>query len=155
VKAYFIINNINEAERKRAALITSFGTIAHTALRNLVAPTTPLEVDYDDIVKKLSDYYMEPTNPMVERCHFYDRSRKKGETVSAFLAELRALADKCDFGTNLQTMLRDRLVCGINDDKMQRRLLSEPHKDLTLHKASELCLAMETADKNVADALVD
>ena len=46
-------------------------------------------------------------------------------------------------------MLRDRLVCGINNEKMQWRLLAEP--DLTLKKAEENALAMELASKHVVD----
>jgi hypothetical protein len=40
-------------------------------------------------------------------------------------------------------MLRDRIVCGINDDAIQRRLLSDPKLDYT--KAVETALNMETA----------
>ena len=43
-------------------------------------------------------------------------------------------------------MLRDRIVCGINDVRIQRRLLAEP--GLSLAKALELALALETADKD-------
>ncbi|RXN12042.1 putative protein K02A2.6-like protein [Labeo rohita] len=43
-------------------------------------------------------------------------------------------------------MLRDRLVCGVNDDRMQRRLLSEV--ELTFEKALTICQAMESANKN-------
>lgn len=43
-------------------------------------------------------------------------------------------------------MLRDRLVCGIANVHMQKRLLAEPN--LTLKKAVELALGMEAAVKN-------
>ena len=43
-------------------------------------------------------------------------------------------------------MLRDRLVCGINDQRLQRRLLAEPM--LTFEKAWELAQASETAERN-------
>ena len=46
-------------------------------------------------------------------------------------------------------MLRDRLVCGINSSKIQQRLLAE--KDLTLDKAVDLVLGMETATKSVKE----
>ena len=46
-------------------------------------------------------------------------------------------------------MLRDRLVCGINDGKIQRRLLAE--KDLMLKRTWEIILAMESADKYAED----
>ena len=43
-------------------------------------------------------------------------------------------------------MLQDRLVCGINDKRVQRRLLAEP--GLTFAKALELAQAAETAESN-------
>ena len=46
-------------------------------------------------------------------------------------------------------MLRDRLVCGVNDERIQRRLLAE--SQLEVKKAMELATAMETADKNTRD----
>ena len=44
-------------------------------------------------------------------------------------------------------MLRDRLVCGINHQVIQRRLLAE--KSLTFDKALEISLAVEAADKDM------
>ena len=41
-------------------------------------------------------------------------------------------------------MLRDRLVCGINDDSIQKRLLEE--SNLTYKKAVELARGLETAE---------
>lgn len=48
-------------------------------------------------------------------------------------------------------MLRDRLVCGINDARIQRRLLSTV--DLNLKKALETAQAMETAERDSKDSL--
>ena len=42
-----------------------------------------------------------------------------------FLSELPALAEFCNFGPSLDDMLRDRLVCGVEDPPIQRRLLAE------------------------------
>ena len=46
-------------------------------------------------------------------------------------------------------MLLDRLVCGINDKKIQRRLLAE--RGLTLKMAEEIALGDELAAKHVVD----
>jgi hypothetical protein len=46
-------------------------------------------------------------------------------------------------------MLRDRLVCGTKDIRVQRRLLAEP--DLTLKKAFEMAQAAEVAAKDAKD----
>ena len=44
-------------------------------------------------------------------------------------------------------MLCDRLVCGISDQQMQRRLLAE--KELTFAKAFELVQALEAAEQDM------
>ena len=45
-------------------------------------------------------------------------------------------------------MLRHRLVCGVGDQSTQKKLLAEDN--LTLKKAADIALAMETAAKNAA-----
>ena len=65
------------------------------------------------------------------------------------MAELRKLTEHCNFGETLPEMLRDRLVCGINNKKIQRRLLAE--RELTLKKAEEIALGEELTAKHVVD----
>ena len=45
-------------------------------------------------------------------------------------------------------MLRDRLVCGVGNRTIQRKLLVEG--GLTLKRATDIALAMETAARNAA-----
>ena len=54
------------------------------------------------------------------------------------MAELCKLTEHCNFGHTLPEMLRDRLVCGINNKKIQWRLRAE--REFTLKKAEELGL---------------
>jgi len=48
-------------------------------------------------------------------------------------------------------MLRDRIVCGIEDQKIQCRLLAE--YELMFDKANEFAIASESANKNAKDLL--
>ncbi|KAJ8019609.1 hypothetical protein HOLleu_41260 [Holothuria leucospilota] len=64
------------------------------------------------------------------------------------MPELRALANKCNFSTTLDDMLCDRLVCSINDNQIQRKLLSEGN--LTLKRA-ELVTGAEVASNHVKE----
>ena len=52
----------------------------------------------------------------------------------------------CEFGNGLEEMLRDCLVCGIADVRMQRALLAEPQ--LTFTKALQMIQTMEKADRD-------
>ena len=60
---------------------------------------------------------------------FSTRCRRQGESIAKFVAELLQIAHHCGYEAILEDMLRDRLVCGVNDSRVQRRLLSE--SDLT------------------------
>ena len=46
-------------------------------------------------------------------------------------------------------MLQDRLVCGVNDEQLQRRLLSTP--ELTFKKAMELSEKFESSMQDTKD----
>ena len=92
---------------------------------------------------------MPQINPIVQRCKFYERKRQPGESVADFLAQHRVRADKYDFENHLSVALLDRLISSINDNRVQRKLLSEPLKNLTLNKAVDICNAMKLAANNV------
>jgi len=51
-----------------------------------------------------------------------------------FMVEQRSLAEYCSFGVSLEKMVWDRLVCGVNEEGIQRKLLAE--ENLTYEAAS-------------------
>lgn len=63
--------------------------------------------------------------------------------MNDFVAVLRGLATNCSFGEQLHLLLRDRLVCGINDTAVQTRLLELPV--LSFHDAVKAALASRDA----------
>ena len=91
-----------------------------------------------------------PTPSVIVKCfQFNSRNRQQGESVANFIAELRHLTRYCAFGDALKDMLCDRLVYGIENGCIQYRLLVE--LSLTLEKAVEIAIAMETANHNAKD----
>lgn len=86
---------------------------------------------------------------IVQRWKFNSRNRHPDESIVEYVAELRKLAQDCHFGDTLTVMLRDRLVCGVNDDSIQRRLLAED--GLTFETALRKAQAIEAANKDMAD----
>ena len=75
------------------------------------------------------------------------QDRGTGESVATYVAELRSLSEFCNFGNTLEEMIRDRLVCGINNRAIQKRLLVEPK--LTYVKAVEIAQTTETAAQSM------
>ena len=118
-------------------------------VKSLLAPKKPTEVEFKEIVKQMTAHYHPTPAATVQRFQFHSRSRKPGESVATYVSELKKLSEYCEFGTSLDEMLRDRLVCGIGDERWQRRLLSEPKLDY--EKAFQLAQALEAAERNVKD----
>ena len=146
---YFIANDIATEAKRRSTLLTVAGPEVYSLACNLVAPNKPGDKSYDDLVALIKNHYSPAPSIIVQRYKFHTRVRKQGESAANFVADLRSIAKYCEFGDVLDDMLRDRLVCGINEPKTQKRLLSEPK--LTLKTAFELAQAIETASKDLLD----
>ena len=133
--------------KRRAVFLSVIGAEAYTTIRKLVAPAKPNEKTYDQLTQALKDHYYPTASKSVARFSFHTRVRQHGESIADFVSDLRKLAEKCEFEENFEDMLCDRLLCGVNDNAIQNRLLTE--KDLTFKKAFEIALAQELATKNV------
>ena len=140
-------DSITTVEKKRAVFLSVVGAATYKVLRNLISPELPSDKSYDELVSVLGQHYNPAPLEIVERFRFYCRVRNPGESVVNFLAQLRSLAARCNYGDSLENMLRYRLLCEINDDSTQKGLLAEPN--LTYKKAAELARGLETADRNV------
>ena len=146
---YLVANGIESEDKKRAVLVTLMGSQAYELLASLVAPQKPSTKKFDEIVTLMTNYLKPKPLIIAERYNFHKRNQKEGETVSQYLAELKRLAERCQFGEFLEQALRDRLVCGLRSEAVQRRLLAED--DLSLKKAHELAYSIETASKQASE----
>ena len=105
----------------------------------------PQEKSFADLVETLKRHFEPKPVVIAERFHFHRRSQAVGESIADYLAELRRLSTHCAFGDYLDEALRDRLVCGLHSESIQRKLLAEV--DLTLKRAVELAQGMEVLQK--------
>ena len=126
-------NGITSADKQRAVLISAMGAKAYKTLRNLITPHNPSDKSFKQLVEVMTKHLCPPPSEIIQRFNFNMRARKPGESVANYIAELRALSHCCNFGDTLELMLRDRIVCGINDTQTQKCLLAE--KNLTYAKA--------------------
>ena len=147
----FAARNINDDDTlvKRAIMLSEMGKKAYILLRNLCAPAKPGDETFAELVKLMRQHQHPTPSVIVERLKFHKRDRRPAESVAAYVSELRRLSGTCDFGDNIDSSLRDRLVCGMYDDAIQRRLLAE--KTLDYSKALALAQSMELVDQNVKD----
>ena len=149
LESYFVANDITTAAKKRAVLLSSCGTATYKLIRSVVAPEKPTDVSYADLTKKLREHFAPKPSPIMQRFKFNTCIRQTGEKIADYVARLRELTHFCEFGDTVEDMLRDRLVCGVSDKGLQKRLLAEPQ--LTFKKAMELSQTHESVTQNAKD----
>ena len=141
-------NSIKE-EKKVATLLTLIGGSTFQLLRNFVAPADPKTKPFNELATALKQHFSPAPLAIAERYHFHKRDQAPGETVVTYIAELQRMARHCDFGSNLDTTLRDRLVCGLNSEANIKKLLQEKSRDL--EKAVAIATATEIASRDAAE----
>ena len=70
-----------------------------------------------------------------ERYVFFSRNQENGESIVHYITVLKTLSDTCEFGALQESLIRDRIVFGIQDSSVRERLLRDPQ--LTLQTATE------------------
>ena len=148
VEAYFLANEIKDGEKKKAILVTVIGARTYKLLRDLLIPKKPMEVTVQVLLETLTIHYEPIPCEIVERFRFNTCDRQDNQKIVDYIAELRRRSEHCNYGNKLDEHIRDRLVCGVKNNRIQRRLLSE--EKLTLKRAIEIAVGLELAELNLA-----
>ena len=135
-------------DKKLAVFLTLVGSKTYMLLSGLIAPAKPVTKTYADLKAVLRQHLKHKPLVIAERFEFHRRVQVENKMVAGYMAELRTLADKREFGTNLCEALRDRLVCRLRSKGIQRWLLTE--EDLTIEKAYSMESAQLRAREIVA-----
>jgi transposase InsO family protein len=144
---YFSANDIEDEGRKRSILLTACGAESYKTLRNLLQPEKPTDKSYRDLITLLQKHYHPPPSSFISRYKFHTRTRQPGESIGNYVAHLKEIGQHCQFGDDLNNSVRDRLVIGVNDTRIQRRLLQET--DLTFQKAFDIAQSMELSNQEL------
>ena len=135
---YFEANEITEDARKRAILNSVVGAKTYATFCKIMFPKKPTECSCKEICDEMQQHVRPVTSKICERAKFFNRLRLPGESVSQYAAELKGLAEKCDYNADhLKQNLRDRYVSGLQDERLMQSLLNQGD-DLTFTRAVEL-----------------
>lgn len=147
IAQFFIANKITDEERKKAILLNTFSEDTYVLVRNLCVPELPENVSYDNLLKLLVSNLLPVKSHFAERLKFYNSKRMLNESVSDWEARVKSLAANCAFQTELNTVMRDIFVVGMNDPKIMDRLFEEDVTKAPFQKMVKLALSKESALK--------
>ena len=95
------------------------------------SPETDCEM-LNKVVKKFEEFCIGETNETYERFIFNRRNQEQNESVDQYVTALRKLAQTCNFCSCLHdSLIRDRLVLGIRDESIRKKLLQEKKLNLS------------------------
>ena len=137
------------ANRKHAIFLTEVGPEVYSTLSNLLVQGKPKDTQFTDIVRILEKHYNPKPHEIAQSFYFGTRNKKSEESVGDYVLALKRLAVHCNYGEHLNWALRDRFVCGLNNPKVQNKLLNT--EDLTFEKACSIAKIIEMADRNTQE----
>lgn len=94
-----------------------------------------------NVLDAFDKHYNPKKTETFERYKFFTRNHEEGENFDKYYSELRRLSDTCNFQSLRDSLIRDRIICGVRDAALRERLLRE--MDLTLEKCVTICRTSE------------
>lgn len=145
---FLSLNRVADDKAKVDMLASFGGADLYKILHSLIQPEKIETKKYDELIELLDKHFTPKHNIVAESFKFNKREQKEGETVAEYIVELKSMAQKCSFGDFLDRALRDRFICGIANEAIQRRLFNDESIE-TFDKACQIALTMETTKCNI------
>ncbi|XP_070387200.1 uncharacterized protein [Dermacentor albipictus] len=147
LQSYFEAYDIVDSKKRRALLTAALSTATVGIITVRCAPAKIQDLTYEKLLELLAEHFAPQGNEIAESYKFFTRCQRPDESTKDFIVEIRKKACSCNFGEARDRMLRDRLVCGLRDAGVRRKLLARP--SLTLKEVEDIALAAEMAALNV------
>lgn len=138
------LNKITD-DNKSAVLLTHLSDESYRLARDLVHPKDLEKLSYDELTKALGDHFTPKRSTFADRAMFYEAVKQDNESIEDWAARIRGLAVYCEFGSALDTLLRDRFVLGLGAGAVRDRLFEQDSATLTLARALEIAQQAECA----------
>ena len=90
---------------------------------------------YQEVLGKFDGFFKVRKNVIFERARFNRRNQLADALAEQYITALYSLAEHCEYEGWKDQMICDRLVVGLKDSALSKRLQMDP--DLTLEKAKK------------------
>ncbi|UYV64511.1 hypothetical protein LAZ67_3001054 [Cordylochernes scorpioides] len=101
-----------------------------------------------EMLDMLTSHFKPFKNTIQRRNAFFTCVQMERQGIMEFVTELKHLAQECEFENLTESLIRDRLIIGILDREVKRKLLEDPQ--LTLPRAISIAMVSESTCSQVA-----
>ncbi|XP_024890070.1 uncharacterized protein LOC112466276 [Temnothorax curvispinosus] len=145
----FKVFRIQEGQEKVAYLLHFLDVEAFGILCNRLDPEDPYQSPYDTLLNKLKEYYAPEPLKIAEIFVFQKRVHVPEESAQEYMAALQKLSLHYKFGEYLKTELRNHVVYGLRNQRIQGRFVETAN--LTMESTLKTASGMKLAEKGVSE----
>lgn len=118
---YLTATGLSEkSEEQRVAILLNIIGEECLEIFNNFTLTEEERKNFDKVLSEFEKYMLPKKNLMYERFVFYTRGQEDKEPIDNYVNSIKKLAKSCEFKDENE-MVRDRLVLGIRDKKLQEK----------------------------------
>ncbi|KAM7303714.1 putative nuclease HARBI1 isoform X1 [Ixodes scapularis] len=102
---FFVANSITSLDKKRALLLTLCGPETYDIVRAFVAPRTPGDIGFEELVSILGTHFDPQASELYSGYKFQRRDQLADESINSYVATLKQLAADCNFSIPLTSSI--------------------------------------------------
>ena len=120
-------------EIKTCILLSCVGKQGRQIYNNFTYAPTEVSKNFDTVLQKFDEYCNPRKNVTLFRFKFLTARQEEAQTFDDFVTKLKTLSHECELMGLRDSLIRDLIIIGTNDVRLQEKLLAQT--DLTLDKA--------------------
>ncbi|XP_024892276.1 uncharacterized protein LOC112467741 isoform X3 [Temnothorax curvispinosus] len=122
---------IDKSNEIRANLLKNrIGKVGIEAIQNMSFDNMQDRDDMDILIKKLEEYFNPPKKEVVERYHFFTRSKRQNESIEQYINILKEKAKTCNFNDMTESVIRDKIILDTHDKILRKKFFEADDLDL-------------------------
>ncbi|XP_062549099.1 uncharacterized protein LOC134213789 isoform X2 [Armigeres subalbatus] len=145
------LNKVND-ETKQSWFISVSGDEVFEEIKLIFPKKDVCEIPYDEMIKKLKARFDKVEPALMNRYEFYNRIQKPNESAENFVLAVKLLAENSNFREFKDEAIRDRLIIGLRDKDLRKKLLMDD--DVNLETVEKTIITSEKAESR-ADHIND
>jgi hypothetical protein len=150
---FAVISNLrNQPEEYRVALFFhAIGTDALVLYNGMKFSPEEDKDELDTVLAKFDELLLDKEREWFERWKFNCREQKEGESIEQYVNVLTHMAKTCGFcNCMFDSLLRDRILIGIRDKKMQDKIINQHGvQELSLKTCIATCKSHEATSSQM------
>ena len=148
---------LKKAESIRYELRLTCSTAINKRLMELHGAEDLKSISEVELLAKIKDAAVSAKHPLVHRLEFHQITQSQGETMTQYIARIKAKADLCQFKSTCacdtvvsykDDMVATQAINGLTNPQFQTRIIEEAEKCNSLKELHERLMAFEATNRS-------